>query len=244
VRIGVVITTYNERENLEALVTEMLTLQLPAATSVQLLIVDDNSPDGTGAIGDALATRYPALVRVLHRTHERGRASATLAGFRTLLADNTLTHIAEMDADFSHAPNDFPRLVAAIGSADVIIGSRYVPGGRAIDCKPINIFYSRVICFVNQALLGVGVRDSSGGYKIYARHVLESIDLSGYTARAYSVGLETLLRCRARGFSLREVPITFLDRQRGKSKVDFGVLSEYPIAVLKLKLRQMRGELG
>jgi dolichol-phosphate mannosyltransferase len=241
--VGMVIPTYNERENLADLVQSLLNLHFPAAT-LRLFIVDDASPDGTGDIADALAEAHAGRIHVVHRVNERGRASAGIAGFKCALADPEITHVGEMDADFSHDPNDLPALVAAAAHADVVIGSRYVAGGKAINCAPINVFYSRVINVVNRALLGVRVKDSSGGYKIYSRRVLSTINLCNYVSKAYSVGVETLLKCQRHGFSLVEVPITFRNRVRGHSKVNWRILTEYPVTVLRLKVRLMQGRIS
>jgi len=180
-------------------------------------------------------------VHVLHRLQERGRASAGIAGFKAALADPAVELIVEMDADFSHDPRDIPRLVAAAGEADVVVGSRYVPGGRQVNCTPRNMLFSRIINVVNHLALGVRVRDASGGYKCYRRIVLETIDLDHFLARAYSVGVETLLKCQAHGFSFKEIPITFVNRRFGKSKADLHVLVEYPFSVVRLWLQQRHG---
>ena len=239
-----VVPTYNERANLADLVVLLLASQLPAGAALRIYIVDDAAPDGTGDIADALAAEYGDRVRVVHRLNERGRASAGIAGFRRALADPDITHIGEMDADFSHHPSDLPALAAAAKSADVAIGSRYVPGGRAVNCRPINVFYSRVINVVNRLVLGVRVRDNSGGFKIYSRRVLSTINLDNYESKAYSVGIETLLKCKQHGFGFVEVPITFRNRERGDSKVNWRLLIEYPLTVMRLKRRLMKGQIA
>jgi len=179
---------------------------------------------------------------VLHRLHERGRASAGVAGFKAALARPDVDLIVEMDADFSHDPNDLPRLVQAAADADVAIGSRYVPGGRQVNCLPRNVFFSRVINFVNRYALGVRVQDASGGFKCYHRRVLETIALDDYVAREYSVGVETLLKCQTHGFTFKEIPITFVNRRLGQSKANWRVLIEYPRSLVKLWLRSLRGQ--
>lgn len=236
-KIWVMVPTYNERDNLAPLVAQILAQPLDA----DIIIVDDNSPDGTGRIADELAAG-DARVHVLHRLSERGRASAGIAGFKAALAHSDVDLIVEMDADFSHDPRDLPRLVQAAAEADVAIGSRYVPGGRQVNCALRNVLFSRVINVVNRVVLGVRVRDASGGYKCYRRHVLETIDLDHYIARAYSVGVETLLKCQAHGFTFKEIPITFVNRRLGQSKADLHVLVEYPLSVLRLWLRAMQGK--
>jgi len=210
-KLSVMVPTFNERENLTALVQQILQQPL----DLEIVIVDDHSPDGTGELADQLSAQ-DARVRVLHRLHEHGRASAGVAGFKAALANVAVELIVEMDADFSHDPNDLPRLVAAACEADVAIGSRYVPGGKQVNCLPRNILFSRVINLVNRVALGVRARDASGGFKCYRRRVLETIDLDHYIAREYSVGVETLLKCQRHGFTFKEIPITFVHRRLRK----------------------------
>lgn len=235
-KIMVMVPTYNERENIEALMNQILALPL----ALEIVIVDDNSPDGTGEIADKLAEQTGGQVHVLHRYNERGRASAGIAGFKYALTHPDVDLIIEMDADFSHDPADIPRLVAAVEDCDVAIGSRYVNGGRQVSCTLRNILLSRIINVVNRWLLGLRVRDSSGGFKCYRRHVLETIDLDNYLAREYSVGVETLLKCQKNhGFTFNEIPITFCNRTHGQSKADLHVLVEYPVTVLKLWIKSL-----
>jgi dolichol-phosphate mannosyltransferase len=237
--IMVMVPTFNERENLNELAAQILALPL----RVQLLIVDDNSPDGTGALADALAAGDERVL-VVHRYTEKGRASAGLAGFRAALTRADVDLVIEMDADFSHDPHDIPRLVAPAQQYDVVIGSRYVPGGQSINCTPRNVAQSRIINFVNRALFGLTVRDSSGGFKCYRRRVLETISLDDYVSTEFSVGVETLVKCQAHGFSMIEIPITFRNRTRGESKANLHVLVEYPRTVLRLALKSRRGILN
>jgi dolichol-phosphate mannosyltransferase len=244
VKLAIVIPTFNERDNIAELSDDILALRLPSAVTIKLIIVDDNSPDGTGALADALAAKYPGRVDALHRLQERGRASAGIAGFRRALADPEVSHVIEMDADFSHHPSDIPRLIDAEPLADVIIGSRYTKGGVAINCAALNRSLSIAINIVNYLLLGIRVRDSSGGFKLYRRKVLETIRLDEYVSTAYSVGVETLLKCKNRGFQLKEVPITFRNRERGKSKMDGEVIREYPRTIARLKWMDLQGKVG
>ena len=232
----VMIPTYNERENIKELVHQILAQ--PA--DLEIVTVDDNSPDSTGDIADQLAAA-DQRVHVLHRYHERGRASAGIAGFKYALARPDVEYIIEMDADFSHDPRDIPRLIAAVDGYDLAIGSRYVPGGRVVGCMPRNVLLSRIINLVNHWWLGLKVRDASGGFKCYRRHVLETIDLDHYLAQEFSVGAETLLKCKLHGFRFNEIPITFVNRRRGRSKANLRVLVEYPCTLLKLKWAALRG---
>lgn len=235
--VMVMVPTYNERDNIEALLAQVLAQPVNA----EIVVVDDNSPDGTGALVDAFAAREPRI-HPLHRRTERGRASAGIAGFKYALARPEIDLIIEMDADFSHDPQHIPALVAAAAEADVAIGSRYVPGGRQVNCTPRNILFSRIINVVNWFVLGVHVHDASGGYKCYRRTVLETIDLDHFIARAYSVGVETLLKCQKHGFTFKEIPITFVNRRLGQSKANFKVLVEYPTSVVKLWWRNLLGQ--
>ncbi|MBI5877354.1 MAG: polyprenol monophosphomannose synthase [Chloroflexi bacterium] len=235
-KVMVMVPTYNERDNIEALITQILAQPLDA----EIVVVDDNSPDGTGALVDAFAAREPRI-HPLHRRTERGRASAGIAGFKFALARPDVSLVVEMDADFSHDPAHLPALVAAASEADVAIGSRYVPGGKQVNCTPRNVLFSRVINLVNWFVLGVHVHDASGGYKCYRRKALETIDLEHYVARAYSVGVETLLKCQKHGFTFKEIPITFVNRRLGQSKANLKVLVEYPTSVVKLWWRNLLG---
>src|SRR5512143_3625361 len=186
--------------------------------------------------------RSPRANRASIRCTAAGSAGAGIAGFKFALARPAVELIVEMDADFSHDPQYLPTLVAAAGEADVAIGSRYVPGGRQVNCTPRNVLFSRIINAVNRHVLGVHVDDASGGYKCYRRKVLETIDLDHYVARAYSVGVETLLKCQQHGFTFKEIPITFVNRQLGQSKANLKVLIEYPASVLLLWWRNLRGQ--
>lgn len=233
-RLAMMIPTYNERDNLAELVEALMGLAVPDAAPLRLVIVDDDSPDGTGRLADQLAAAHPGRIRVVHRRGERGRASAGLAGFRAALADPELTHIGEMDADGSHDPADLPALIEAVRTADIAIGSRYVPGGTSVGCTRLGRWRSVLINRLNQVLLGLGVADSSGGYKIYARAVLEALPLEQFHATAYAIGVETLWRARRAGFRMVERPITFRNRTRGQSKLDRQVLFEYPRTLFRL----------
>jgi dolichol-phosphate mannosyltransferase len=234
-KVIVVVPTFNERENIEALIQQILNQPL----NIEVIVVDDNSPDGTGEILDKLAAA-DQRIHVLHRTNEHGRASAGLAGFKNALAQSDAEFVVEMDADFSHDPDDLPALVRAAQNADVAIGSRYVPGGGQKNCLPHNILFSRIINWVNRHVLKVHAKDASGGFKCYRRKVLETINLNNYSAREFSVGVETLLKCQKYNFTFQEIPIIFVNRRAGRSKANLNVLVEYPIAVMKLWLRSAR----
>ena len=223
----VILPTYNESENLPKIVPAILKQE------VDIVIVDDDSPDGTGKLADDFA-RKNKQVNVIHRK-EKGRASAGIAGFKFAL-EKGYDYILEMDADFSHDPTDIPKLLKVMGEADVAIGSRYVTGGKFIDCKPINIFISHLANAVNTFVLGLNVMDSSGGFKCYKHEVLKAIDLDSLRSKGYSIGVETLYKCARHGFRLKEIPIDFKDRLRGNSKLNLGIRIEYPLVVLRLRL--------
>lgn len=237
-KVIVVVPTFNERENIEILIPQILKQPL----NLELIVVDDNSPDGTGEILDKLAAE-DQRIHILHRTNARGRASAGIAGFKKALTYPDAEFIVEMDADFSHNPDDLPALVNAAKNADVAIGSRYVAGGGQKNCLPRNILFSRVINWVNRNVLKVRAKDASGGFKCYRRKVLETINLNNYLAREFSVGVETLMKCQKYGFQFQEIPIIFVNRRAGRSKANLKVLIEYPVSVLKLWLRSLKGKI-
>jgi dolichol-phosphate mannosyltransferase len=216
-----VLPTYNEAENVEPLV-EAARAKLPP--DAQLLIVDDNSPDGTGAIADRLAARHEN-VRVLHRPRKEGLGPAYIAGFREALAGGAGL-VLEMDADFSHDPAYLPRLLEAARRADLVLGSRYVEGGGASDWGPLRRAISRGGSAYARLVLGVGVRDLTGGFKCFRREVLEAIDLDRITTRGYAFQVEMTYRALRRGFRVAEVPIVFRERRVGSSKMDLSIVAE------------------
>ena len=216
-----VLPTYNEAENVEAFV-EAARAKLPA--SAQVLIVDDNSPDGTGAIADRLAERHEN-VSVLHRQAKEGLGPAYIAGFRRALAGGAGL-ILEMDSDFSHDPAYLPRLLEAARRADLVLGSRYVPGGGVSDWGPLRRAISRGGSAYAKLILGVDVADMTGGFKCFRREVLEAIDFDSVQARGYAFQIEMTYRAIRAGFKVVEVPIVFRDRQAGSSKMDRAIVAE------------------
>jgi len=214
-----VVPTFNEAENIERLVDSArgaLEGSIPGA--FRILIVDDSSPDGTGAIADRLAERHDD-VQVLHRTEREGLGPAYLAGFRVALGAGA-TRVLEMDGDFSHDPGDLPRLLAAIDAgADLVLGSRYIDGGSVEDWGLVRRVVSRGGCTYARAVLGLEIHDLTGGFKCFRREVLEAIDLDSVRSHGYSFQVEMTLRAMQLGFIVREVPITFRDRQLGRSKM-------------------------
>jgi dolichol-phosphate mannosyltransferase len=223
-----VLPTYNEAENVEPLV-EAARAKLPPGA--QVLIVDDSSPDGTGRVADRLAERHEN-VQVLHRRRKEGLGPAYIAGFRTAL-EGGAGLVLEMDSDFSHDPAYLPRLLDAARRADVVLGSRYVEGGGVSDWGPLRRAISRGGSAYARLVLGVPVRDLTGGFKCFRREVLEAIDLDAITTRGYAFQVEMTYRALRRGFKVVEVPILFRERRVGSSKMDLSIVTE---AVWRLPL--------
>ncbi len=227
----VVIPTYNERENVAAMAAAVLG-NLPAGG--RLLFLDDNSPDGTGAIIDGLCARDPRIA-VLHRVKKEGLGRAYVAGFARALALGA-THVVEMDCDFSHDPKDIPRMLAAVADADVVVGSRYVKGGRCVGWPFrrwfVSFFGGRFIRFV----LGVPVQDPTGGFKCFTRAALERLgDFSAIRSFGYSFQMEMNWRMAQMGLRLKEIPITFTERRAGTSKISGSIAAETLKMVFKLR---------
>jgi dolichol-phosphate mannosyltransferase len=214
VQIWVMLPTYNEAGNLNHVVEQILAQPL----DVGVAIVDDDSPDGTGKIADALCKTYPGRVDVVHRLHERGRGTAGIAGFKRCL-ELGAQWIIEMDADLSHNPGDIPRLVRAGSDCDLVVGSRYMPGGQDSDRGLKRRFISWGANVYLRLILGLNLYDCSSGFKCYRRHVLERLDLDSLHAVGPEIEPESLYRVKQLGFRIREIPITFTDRQVGESKL-------------------------
>jgi dolichol-phosphate mannosyltransferase len=231
-----ILPTYNEAENIEAIVAAALPQLAEAADRHTILIVDDDSPDGTGRIADRLAQEH-SEVRVLHRARKQGLGRAYLAGFGMAL-ENGADLILEMDSDFSHDPEDIPRLIAAAGAADLVLGSRYVPGGGVANWG----FIRRALSWGGSAyariILGVPVRDLTGGFKCFHRRVLEALDLDQVHADGYGFQIELTYRAVQAGFTVAEVPITFRERRIGQSKMTARIALE---AVWKVPALRLRG---
>jgi dolichol-phosphate mannosyltransferase len=232
-RVWVVLPTYNEADNLERLTGAVLA-KLPDAARV--LIVDDNSPDGTGEIADRLA-KADERIAVLHRERKEGLGPAYIAGFRRALSEGAEL-IAEMDADFSHDPEHLPELLAAAENADLVIGSRYVPGGGVREWGPLRRFISRGGSAYARTALGVRVRDLTGGFKVFRREVLEAIGLDTIASRGYAFQVETTYRALKAGYSVVEVPIVFWDRRAGSSKMSKAIVAEAIWRVPAMRLRR------
>jgi dolichol-phosphate mannosyltransferase len=231
--VWVILPTYNEAENLGRIVAAILE-QL--SESGRVLVVDDNSPDGTGEIADRLAEGHERIA-VLHRAVKEGLGPAYLAGFRVAL-DAGAERIVEMDADFSHEPAYLPQLIEATESADLAIGSRYVPGGGVTDWGPLRRFISRGGSTYARLALGVPIRDLTGGFKCFRRIVLETIELETIQARGYAFQVETTYRAIKAGFRVVEVPIVFKDRADGKSKMSKTIVAEAIWRVPAMRFRR------
>ncbi|MDX6582645.1 MAG: dolichol-phosphate mannosyltransferase [Solirubrobacterales bacterium] len=233
--VWLVLPTYNEAANLEAIVAAILE-QLPADR--RLLIVDDSSPDGTGEIADRLGAADPD-VEVLHRPGKQGLGPAYVAGFHRALAAGARL-IAQMDADFSHDPADLPRLLAAAREADLVLGSRYVEGGGVAEWGPGRRLISRGGSAYARALLGLRVGDLTGGFKVFRRQVLETIDLETIPSLGYAFQIETTYRAVRAGFRVVEVPIVFRERRVGESKMTGSIVLEAALRVPAMRIARRR----
>lgn len=235
-----VLPTYNEAQNVEAIVEAVLPRLAEAAPEHRLLIVDDSSPDGTGAIADRLARQNQA-VEVLHRAGKEGLGRAYLHGFEHALAGGA-ERVMEMDADFSHDPADVPRLIAASEDADLVLGSRYVEGGGVSGWEWHRRLLSRGGCWYARTILGVPVRDLTGGFKCFRRSVLESLDLDDVQSDGYGFQIEMTYRTLRAGFRVKEVPIVFHERRAGDSKMDARIAAEavWKVPALRARLRQRK----
>src|SRR5919201_1808139 len=229
----VCLPTYNERENIEPMLRALV------AQGVRVLVIDDNSPDGTGEIADRLAGELDG-VAVLHRKRKEGLGPAYLAGFRRALADGA-DLVLEMDCDFSHSPDDVPRLLAAAAEADLVLGSRYVRGGSIGNWGLVRRFVSAGGSLYARVLLGSDVHDLTGGFKCYRPRVLETIDLEAITSKGYAFQIETTYRAARAGFRVVEVPIHFVDREEGGSKMSRAIVAEAIWKVPASRLAAMRG---
>jgi dolichol-phosphate mannosyltransferase len=233
--VCVCLPTYNERENLEPMVAALGDV---LGESGMVLVIDDNSPDGTGGIADRLAATHDR-VHVIHRPRKEGLGPAYLAGFKRAL-ELGADLILEMDCDFSHDPTDVPRLTAAAEDADLVIGSRYVAGGGTRNWGLLRRLISRGGSLYAQILLGVHVRDLTGGFKCYRRRVIEALDLDAIHSKGYAFQIETTYRAMKAGFRVKEVPIVFVDRQVGGSKMSKSIVLEAVWKVPLLRISTLR----
>ena len=233
-----VIPTYNERENLASIITRVHR----ACPDMHVLVVDDGSPDGTGQLADELVRADPSdRIHVMHRATKTGLGAAYLAGFHWGISRG-YSVLVEMDADGSHAPEQLPRLLDAIDhGADLVIGSRYVPGGEVRDWPLRRRLLSRVANWYSRALLNTGIRDLTSGYRAYRRKVLEDIDLEAVDSKGFCFQIDLAGRAVTHDFVVVEVPITFVERQSGSSKMSAVNIGEGLLRITQLGIRTRRG---
>ena len=229
----VLMPTYNERENLRSIVEEVL-----RTAPVDMLIIDDNSPDGTGSVADVLAEHEPR-VQVMHRPGKEGLGRAYLDGFRWALARD-YKYVFEMDADFSHQPRYLPEFLRNIKHYDVVLGSRYVENGGVSNWSMLRQLISRGGSLYARSILGIDIRDLTGGFKCFRRETLEQLDLDTVRTSGYGFQIEMTYRAIQRGFSVKEIPIIFFERNAGKSKMSSGIMVEAVLMVWKLRLSGTR----
>jgi dolichol-phosphate mannosyltransferase len=241
VRVVVCLPTYNERDNLGPMVRALDDVARRHELDARVLVIDDSSPDGTGELADRLTGEFRFL-SVLHRPKKEGLGPAYLAGFVWALATDA-DRIVEMDCDFSHDPEDLPRLLAATENADLALGSRYVEGGGTRNWSLARRAVSRFGSVYARILLGVGVRDLTGGFKCFRRSVLEAIGLEQVSTKGYAFQIETTYRTLKLGFRVVEVPIVFSEREAGKSKMSRAIVLEAMAKVPALRLRALLGRL-
>jgi dolichol-phosphate mannosyltransferase len=241
VRVVVCLPTYNERDNLEPMVRALDDVFRRHELDARVLVIDDSSPDGTGELADRLTGEFRFL-SVLHRPKKEGLGPAYLAGFVWALATDA-DRIVEMDCDFSHDPEELPRLLAATENADLALGSRYVEGGGTRNWGLGRRAVSRFGSLYARVLLGVGIRDLTGGFKCFRRSVLEGIGLERISTKGYAFQIETTYRALREGSRVVEVPIVFSEREAGKSKMSRGIVLEAVAKVPALRLSALLGRL-
>ena len=237
-QVNAIVPTYNESENIKALVTQLLALP----TGILVIIVDDNSPDGTGDIADRLAEENPGRIKVIHRAGKLGLGTAYIAGFKRALAGGA-DLICTMDADFSHNPRYIPDMVAKIDQGyDMVIGSRYVPGGGTSGCTFDRKLLSWGANAFARTVLGLRAHDTTAGFRCYRREVLESVQLDEIKASGYSFLIEMLHRVHRRGWQVGEVPIIFENRRLGTSKISQDEIIRAMGTVLRLGWARLTGK--
>lgn len=233
----VIFPTYNERDNIERIIPAVLSKN----QSLQVLVVDDNSPDGTGQAADRMAGENDRI-HVLHRDKKDGLGRAYLAGFKWALAEK-FDYIFEMDADFSHNPDYIPDFLKAIKENDLVIGSRYISGVNVINWPMSRLLLSYFANFYTRVITGLPVRDGTGGFKCFRREVLETIRLDEIKSNGYIFQIEVSVRAWKRGFKIKEIPIVFVDREKGVSKMSKKIVREAIWKVWYLRLMSMLGKM-
>ena len=229
----IIVPTYNEIENIQRLLPELMALD----TDVRVLVVDDNSPDGTGKLADELAAENERI-SVLHRPEKLGLGSAYVAGFRHAIQQD-VDCVFEMDADFSHDPAMIPRFIEEIASCDVVIGSRYISGINVVNWPMSRLLLSYFANIYTRVVTGMTIRDTTSGFKCFRREVLEHIDLDRVRSDGYAFQIEMNFRCWRKGYRMREIPIIFVDRRSGTSKLSQGVINEAVWIVWWLRLQRI-----
>lgn len=237
-RVLIIFPTYDERENIEKIVHAVL----PLDPRVNVLIVDDNSPDGTGEIADRLVEQQEK-VNVLHREKKEGLGQAYIAGFKWAL-ERDYDFIMEMDADFSHSPEYVRNFLENIKNNDLVIGSRYISGVNVVNWPMTRLLLSYFANVYTRWVTGLPLRDATGGFKCFRREVLAALDLDAVTSTGYSFQIEVSMRAWKKGFRIKEIPIVFTDRQAGKSKMSKKIVREAIWMVWWLRLKLMFGKLG
>lgn len=233
----VIVPTYNEADNINDLIEQILDLPV----DLGVVIVDDNSPDGTGDLVDAWVTKQPGRVYAVHRAGKLGLGTAYIAGFKKALHDIGAERIMTMDADFSHNPRYIPAMIQLSKTKHVVIGSRYVPGGGSRNCTWKRVLLSRGANLVARTLLGLQAEDATAGFRLYRREVLESIPLDEIFSSGYSFLVEMLFLCQRRGWQIGEVPIIFEDRRKGTTKISRNEVLKAQYTLARLAARRLVG---
>ncbi len=228
----IILPTYNERENLSGIVEEIFSV---GVNDLHILIVDDNSPDGTGKIADQLAERYRGRVAVLHRDKKEGLGKAYIAGFKKALQDTDNEFIFEMDADFSHQPKYLPQFLELIKDADLVLGSRYIENGGVENWGLVRRLISKFANLTIRSILNTPIKDLTGGYKCFRRHVLEKLDLDSVDSSGYNFQIEINYKSYKKGFTVKELPIIFVERRAGDSKFNVSIMIESFWKVIRLR---------
>ncbi len=231
----VIVPTYNEADNIDDLVSQLLALPV----DLGVLVVDDNSPDGTGELVDHWAERHPDRVFTVHRSGKLGLGTAYIAGFKRAMGEFQAERIMTMDADFSHNPRYIPSMIDLSEKKDVVIGSRYVGSGGSLNCTWKRIWLSKIANFIARTLLGLQARDTTAGFRLYHSRVLQSIPLDEVFSSGYSFLVEMLFMCQRRGWDIGEVPIVFEDRRKGTTKISQSEVFKAQYTVFRLFLRRI-----